>query len=194
MNVLRLRDYGRSLKLRYGDKVESIREVCGARTTYYIGSVACKDTVGRLGGKPAAIYRRADGVKLLWELNGMPYRENDLPTCVILSKKGNTQGWQISIGGVFKYHRINEPALIWQRDKQKVYQWYDMGDVHREGAPAYLRFIDGRLDCAKWYYRGKLHNIGAPAVIAYGDSIYEEWWENGVKLKCGYVDKCNEQK
>lgn len=192
MNVLRLQDYTRALKLRYGNKVESIRIKSQGGKKYFQGDTARRDTLGRRGGKPATILRTGKTVKLMWMVNGVPYREDDLPTSILFCEQGVYHFWCISIAGAPAYHRANGPAFIWRRGGQKLLRWYDRGDIHREGNPAHLYFHNDKLICAKWYFRGKIHNIGAPAVVVYGQRILEEWWENGVLLRRKYRGKNNE--
>ncbi len=65
-----------------------------------------------------------------------------------------------------------------RNEKDKCYEWYKNGKLHREDSPA-IEYDDLS---ETWYYEGKKHRSDGPADISYfpnGDVEYWEWWIHG---------------
>lgn len=95
---------------------------------------------------------------------GAPASQTDDGFCI------NTRAWWWR--GV--YHRVDGPAYISDVGPHEscgpCYEWYNYGNLHRDGGPAVV------TQCkSQWWCHGVQHRTDGPAVI--GNST--EWWQYG---------------
>lgn len=62
-----------------------------------------------------------------------------------------------------------------------VTAWKKNGKLHRDEAPAEIRYKDGQIQFVTWYQNGEKHCDGAPARLMYRDGrlVAETWYQNG---------------
>lgn len=78
-----------------------------------------------------------------------------------------------------KFHRDDEPALIF---KHGVQYWYQNGYLHRDNDLPAIIYPNG---IQEWYQNGKRHRDGdQPALIF--PSGNQEWWQNDIFIKKNY--------
>lgn len=138
--------------------------------TWYVGGVR-----QRSDGGPVEIDAGNCG-KAVWERNGRPHRDGDLPAII----RDSCMEW-FRDG---KLHRDGDlPASI---SVDGHMSWYRDGKLHRDGdLPAIV--MRGHLRYQCWYQHGRPHrDNGLPAVINYdadGQVIGEEYWEHGKRYR-----------
>ena len=73
-----------------------------------------------------------------------------------------------------------QPEHVLAPDGSREY-WILNGKLHREGAPAYIEYEDGKVTHKGWWIKGLSHREDGPACIEYkdGEIVKEEWWING---------------
>lgn len=84
------------------------------------------------------------------------------------------------------YDYVYHGDVLVQYVKEKT--WYNHGKIHREGAPAYIKYDDDETVMEyQWFIDDELHRTNGPAIIIYDNNkiAFEKWYNHG---KCHRED------
>lgn len=129
--------------------------------------------------KPAMVKTKKSIITEKWFINGINYNPNG-PSMKIYNPNETYIRQQIYTNEKGLYHNDNGPAVITQRDKYYVEEYYKNGKLHNENGPAYISIIQN-VRKEIYYIDDKVHRTDGPAMICYLDDkkIKEKYVVNG---------------
>jgi hypothetical protein len=84
------------------------------------------------------------------------------------------------VNEVGQFHREDGPAVIYDIGMLNGTreEWYLNNHLHRDGGPAIIGYVDGKIVSQYWYVHGTKHRDIEPAVIQSDGRM--EWWHHGL--------------